>query len=53
MYSPKIDEKLIPILYRLAKRLRVPMTRLVNAMIVDGIRSIQRMKRNQHGRRRQ
>lgn len=33
MYSPKIDEKLIPALYKLRKRLQRPMTRLVNAMI--------------------
>lgn len=48
MYSPKIDERYIPILYRLAKKLRVPMTRLVNAMIVSGIREIQTAKRNEH-----
>jgi hypothetical protein len=48
MYSPKIDEFYIPILYRLAKRLRVPMTRLVNAMIASGIREIQTAKRHEH-----
>jgi hypothetical protein len=48
MYSPKIDEGLIPILYRLAKKLKVPMTVLVNAMIVSGIREIQGRKRYEH-----
>ena len=33
MYSPKISEKLIPILYRIAKEKRVPMTTLVDAII--------------------
>lgn len=36
IYLPKIDEKLIPELYRLAKELGMPMTRLVNVMIVEG-----------------
>lgn len=45
MYSPKIDEKLIPELYRLAKELGMPMTRLVNAMIAEGIRQIKRRKK--------
>jgi hypothetical protein len=44
MYSSKIDEKLIPELYRLAKELDVPMTRLVNAMIFKGIEQIKRRK---------
>ena len=33
MYSPKISEKLIPILYRIAKEKRVPMTTLVDSII--------------------
>jgi len=33
MYSPKIDETLIPTLYRMAKEMQIPMTRLVNGMI--------------------
>jgi hypothetical protein len=48
MYSPKIDEKLIPVLYRLAKKLKVPMTVLVNAMLVSGIEEIRRRKRREH-----
>lgn len=39
MYSPRIDEELIPTLYRLAKERRIPMTRLVNGMIRGMIRS--------------
>jgi len=30
MYSPKIDEALIPALYQEAKELKMPMTKLVN-----------------------
>jgi hypothetical protein len=33
MYSPKIAEDLVPVLYHLAKRKKMPMTRLVNAII--------------------
>ena len=33
MSSPKIDESLIPSLYRLGKRLKKPMTKIVNEMI--------------------
>ena len=33
MYSPKINEELIPRLYRLRKLKKIPMTRLVNQMI--------------------
>ena len=33
MYSPKIDEELIPRLYRLRKLKKVPMTRLVNEIL--------------------
>ena len=48
MYSPKIDERLIPALYRLAKALNVPMTRLVNAMIANGIEQIKKGMNNEH-----
>ena len=37
LYSPKIREDLIPQLYRLAKGLHMPMTRLVNALLMHGI----------------
>lgn len=33
MYSPKIDEELIPVLYHTAKAKGVPMTRLVTILI--------------------
>ena len=37
MYSPKIDEGLIPTLYRLAKERKVAMTRLVNEILRDAV----------------
>jgi hypothetical protein len=37
MYSPKIDEELIPRLYRLGKLKKVPMTRLVNEILQRGL----------------
>ena len=48
MYSPKIDEKLVPELYRLAKELKVPVTRLINAMISSGIEQIKKGMNNEH-----
>ena len=48
MYSPKIDEKLIPALYRLSKELKVPMTRLVNSIISSGIEQIKKGMNNEH-----
>ena len=33
MYSPKISEELIPVLYRRAKDRGIPMTRLVNELL--------------------
>lgn len=35
MYSPKIDEKHIPVLYHLGKRVKKPMTKLVNEAIAE------------------
>lgn len=35
MYSPKIDEKYIPVLYKLGKELHKPMTHLVNDAVKD------------------
>ncbi|MCK5595208.1 hypothetical protein KAI19_03425 [bacterium] len=43
MYSPKIDERLVPSLYRIAKSRGVPMTMLVNQMLG---RFIKREKNN-------
>ena len=37
MYQPKIRDDLIPHLYRLAKALNIPMTKLVNHIIEHGI----------------
>jgi hypothetical protein len=38
MYSPKIEESLIPALYRLAQSRRTPMTRLVSHLIRRGLK---------------
>ena len=40
MYSPKIAEKHIPVLYKIAKVKRIPMTSLVNQILEEGIRNI-------------
>lgn len=40
MYSPKIDEQVIPQLYYLAKARRMPMTVLVNEIILTGIKTL-------------
>jgi hypothetical protein len=40
MYSPRIDEELIPPLYRLAKARRVPMTRLVSGILKEALGSV-------------
>jgi hypothetical protein len=37
MYSPKIDEKLIPVLYHTAKAQGVPMTTLVNQLLIRAL----------------
>lgn len=37
MYSPKIDEKLIPLLYKLRIQLKKPMTKIVNEMIRESL----------------
>lgn len=37
MYSPKIDEELIPALYQQAKSEGVPMTKLVNKLLYKAI----------------
>jgi hypothetical protein len=35
MYSPKIKEEFIPILFRISTSKRIPMTKLVNQIIKD------------------
>jgi hypothetical protein len=37
MYSPKIDEKLIPLIYHTAKAQGVPMTTLVNRLLIKAL----------------
>lgn len=37
MYSPKIDEKLIPVLYHTAKDQGVAMTNLVNRLLTEAL----------------
>ena len=44
MYSPKIKEEFIPVLYRLAKEQKVSMTRLVNDLVASGIKRLERRK---------
>jgi len=36
-YSPKIKEDYIPVLYRIAKEQKIPMTKLVNRMIENEV----------------
>lgn len=40
MYSPKIREELIPIIYRVAKLKRVPMTCVVNEAVISYLAGI-------------
>jgi len=44
MYSPKIAEDLIPVLYRLAKNRGKPMTRIVNEIIREKLTPNQKQK---------
>ena len=39
MYSPKISEDLVPVLYRAAKDKKTPMTRLVDGIIRQALAS--------------
>ena len=48
MYSPKIKEDLIPVLYRLAREMKIPMTRLVSSLIEKAIEEIERSKDHEH-----
>ncbi len=41
MYSPRISEKLIPKIYRVAKAKGVPMTKLVNEILKDALSKIE------------
>jgi hypothetical protein len=48
MYQPKICDELIPRLYRLAKALDMPMTRLVNTLLEHGIVRLEEGAENIH-----
>ena len=37
MYSPQISESLIPVLYRLGRVRGIPMTRLVNGLLLKAL----------------
>jgi len=41
MYSPKIKEDLVPVLYQIAKINKIPMTRLVNEIIEKYLKKMQ------------
>lgn len=49
-YTPKIRQDLIPILYHLAKRKRIPMTRLVNEIVENYLHQIEGALREMKGR---
>ncbi len=42
MYSPKIDEELVPRFYRIAKARGVPMTKLINKILKGSIVQLER-----------
>jgi hypothetical protein len=42
MYSPKINEELIPRLYRLRKLKKIPMTRLVNGILESALLELEK-----------
>ena len=45
MYSPKIDEELIPRLYHLRKLKKIPMTRLVNGILENALLELEKEER--------
>ena len=48
MYSPRIQPELIPVLYRIARDTKQPMTRLVDGFLREAIRHWKRkQERNQ------
>jgi len=40
VYSPKINEELIPDLYKIAKAKKIPMVRLVNDILSETLKNI-------------
>jgi len=49
MYSPKIDEELIPRLYHLRKLKKIPMTRLVNRILENALLELEKEEREKGG----
>jgi len=45
MYSPKINEELIPRIYRLGKLKKMPMTRLVNEILQRALSEMEEEER--------
>ena len=45
MYSPKINEDLIPRIYQLGKLKKMPMTRLVNEILQRGLSEMEEEER--------
>jgi hypothetical protein len=50
MYSPKIREDLIPLLYKIAKEQEIPMTELVDRIIREEVSKYEHYLLQQHGR---
>ena len=49
MYSPKIDEEIIPRIYRMGKLMKMPMTRLVNKILQRGLSDLEEEEREKLG----
>ena len=49
MYSPKIKEEFIPVLFRIALSKKIPMTKLVNRIIGDYLEKNGEMEREEEG----
>jgi hypothetical protein len=49
MYSPKINEKHIPVLYRISKQIKKPMTYLVNEAVTEYLKSHEPIRENKAG----
>ena len=50
MYSPKIDEDLIPKIYHAAKARGMPMTKFVNDILQRGLETIEKGGEDRDGR---
>lgn len=40
MYSPKLSEELVPVLYRIAKARKITMVKLVNDIVSEALKNI-------------